>query len=553
MTAYAKHVGTKTTPQSEPISGKTMVENSAGGFAFAVDDWTRLDRFLILGNDGGTYYATERKLTVENAGCVLRCAGLDAVRAVDRIVEISKSGRAPKNDPAIFALAVVASQGSPDAKALALRAMPAVCRIGTHLFQFAETCQQLRGWGRGLRRAVAAWYANKEPEQLAYQVLKYQQRNGWAHKDLMHLCHLRGQGLIKDVQFWAEKGWPGVGEEPHPEKAMRRIWAFERLKKSPTKELAARFIRDYGLTREMIPTQLLNEAAVWEALLEEMPLTAMIRNLATMTRIGLLAPLSAGIAKVVAELGNAERLKKSRVHPIGLLTALLTYKAGRGERGKHTWNPVPQVVDALDAAFYTAFGSIEPTGKRFMLALDVSGSMEGGTIAGVPGLTPRIASAAMALVTAATEPQHQFVAFTAGGWTSKATGVGRWQASHGIGNALTPLTISPRRRLDDVIREVAALPMGGTDCALPMLYATEKRIPVDVFCVYTDSETWHGDIHPCQALQQYRKALGIPAKLIVVGMTATEFSIADPTDGGMMDVVGFDSATPQLMAGFAAE
>lgn len=37
--------------------------------------------------------------------------------------------------------------------------------------------------------------------------------------------------------------------------------------------------------------------------------------------------------------------------------------------------PSRQVVDALDAAFYASFGTVEPAGKSTMLALDVSGSM----------------------------------------------------------------------------------------------------------------------------------------------------------------------------------
>ena len=32
---------------------------------FALDDWARLGRFLILGCEGSTYYATERDLTIE--------------------------------------------------------------------------------------------------------------------------------------------------------------------------------------------------------------------------------------------------------------------------------------------------------------------------------------------------------------------------------------------------------------------------------------------------------------------------------------------------------
>ena len=60
------------------------------------------------------------------------------------------------------------------------------------------------------------------------------------------------------------------------------------------------------------------------------------------------------------------------------------------------------------------------------------------------------------------------------------------------------------------------------------------------------------DHDPVQALQEYRRKLGIPAKLVVVGMTANGFSIADPNDGGMLDVVGFDAATPQLISDFIA-
>ena len=84
-----------------------------------------------------------------------------------------------------------------------------------------------------------------------------------------------------------------------------------------------------------------------------------------------------------------------------------------------------------------------------------------------------------------------------------------------------------------------------------MLDALKAKIPVDVFCILTDSETWAGKVHPKEALNQYREWTGIQAKLIVVGMVSNGFSIADPNDGGMLDVVGFDTAVPQIMADFA--
>jgi len=86
-----------------------------------------------------------------------------------------------------------------------------------------------------------------------------------------------------------------------------------------------------------------------------------------------------------------------------------------------------------------------------------------------------------------------------------------------------------------------------------MVWALQNKIKAEVFVVYTDSETWAGNIHPVQALRQYRDKMGIPAKLIVVGMVSNGFSIADPNDGGMLDVVGFDTSVPSVMRGFILE
>jgi 60 kDa SS-A/Ro ribonucleoprotein len=192
---------------------------------------------------------------------------------------------------------------------------------------------------------------------------------------------------------------------------------------------------------------------------------------------------------------------------------------------------VRRVVDALDAAFYASFGNVAPTGKRLLLALDISGSMGVASVAGIPGLSPRDATAALALVTTTVEPDVEIVGFS---------------------HRLESLAISPRQRLEDAVRVVSRLPFGATDCALPMLWARKRRVDVDAFAVYTDSETWYGDVQPAEALRRYRAASGIDARLAVVGMVANRFSIADPRDPGMLDVVGFDTATPQLLSDFAA-
>ena len=70
--------------------------------------------------------------------------------------------------------------------------------------------------------------------------------------------------------------------------------------------------------------------------------------------------------------------------------------------------------------------------------------------------------------------------------------------------------------------------------------------------VYTHAFQFSGAIHPSEALKQYWKASGIDAKLIVCGMCANSFSIADPNDAGMLDMAGFDSAAPQVIQNFVA-
>jgi 60 kDa SS-A/Ro ribonucleoprotein len=533
MVDYAKLFSLRRTPQSAPIAG--TAPNSAGGYAFPVDDWTRLDRFLVLGSEGGSYYASERALTRENAQSVLRAIAADGPRAVARIVEISKSGRAPKNDAAIFALALATAVEDPATKQAALAALPKVARTGTHLFQFAEAVQGQRGWGRGLRRAVGAWYLDRPVDDVAFQSVKYRQRNGWSHRDLLRLAHPEtDEQARKDLFGWIVRDSAG-------EALPSIVRAAIALAKAEDGAMAAALIREHDLPREAVPTALLNDPVVWEALLGRMPMTALVRNLAKLTAVGVVKPLGDSLPLVLSALGDADRIVKARLHPLAILNALRIYAQGRGDKGSLTWEPVQPVIDALNAAFYTAFKAVEPTGKRMLLALDVSGSM-GSQIAGT-ALTAREGSAAMALMTAATEANTHIVGFT-------AVQGGRILRRGFQPTALTPLPLSPSMRLDDAVKAVSGLPFGATDCALPMLHALEKGLKVDAFAVYTDSETWAGQIHPAQALRQYRERTGIAAKLVVVGMVSNGFSIADPADAGMLDVVGFDTAAPAVIADF---
>ena len=555
---YAKNFNRRATPQSQPIPGSAQVRNANGGYTWEVDDWTRLDRFLILGAEGGTYYLAERELVKQNHDAIVRCIKADGVRAVNRLVEISETGRAPKNEPAIFALALVVTHGDAAAKAHAFANLGKVCRIGTHLFHFAEYVNALRGWGRGLRNAVGRWYADRGADDLAHQAVKYQKRDGWSHGDLLRLAHPKAPSRQHDAVFrWMLAGADALGEREVKRKVGGEnrvakygavgelpplIEAFERAKRATIPGEIVKLIGEADLPREAIPTRWLNEAVVWEALLERMPLTAMIRNLGKLTSLGLLQPFSEAKQRVLRKLKDETALQRARIHPFAVLVALKVYAQGHGDKGALKWAPVPAVVDALDAAFYATFQNVEPCGKPLLIALDVSGSMASSMIAG-SCISAREASAAMALVTAATEPEHEIVAFSA----AAGGHGGKWGGGE---PGITRVDLSPKLRLAEVVKRLEAIPMGGTDCALPMLWAARNKLNVAGFITYTDSETWAGNIHPAQALQRYRREYVGDAKAVVVGMTANGFTLADPADCGMLDVVGFDTTAPAVIADF---
>ncbi|MBD3251529.1 TROVE domain-containing protein [Candidatus Uhrbacteria bacterium] len=518
------------TSQRQQIPGREdQVKNSAGGFVFEIGPFERLGRFLVLGSEGPTFYASARKLTLQNASCVRECLRQDGPRAVETIVDVSHNGRAPKNDPAIFALAMAIRYGDDATRAAAYRAVPLVCRIPTHVFNLLEDLKALgKGWSRGLRNAISNVY-NKDPDTLAYHLVKYRQRAGWTHRDVLRMAHVKPESEAHNILFdWAVNGWPDIGPEPHPAKSAQMVWAYERARRAEGVSEIVKLITDYKLPWEALDSKWLREPDVWAALLPGMPLTAMIRNLGRMTHNGLLAPFSDAVDVVITKLSNGEHLRRSRVHPLTVLIAQRIYAQGYGMRGSLTWSPVPRVINALDDAFYLSFGNVTPTGKNTLLALDVSGSMGFGKISGMP-ITPREASAAMAMLAVRTEPKTLVLGFS---------------------HELVEIPLSRHQRLDDVVSRVSRMNFGATDCALPMLAAMDRKTPVESFVIYTDNETWFGDMHPVQALDRYQKAMNIPAKVVVVGMTATEFSIADPTRGDMLDVVGFDTAAPMVMNNF---
>lgn len=512
MSKYSKIIN-QPVPQTQRLhSGQ--VRNAAGGWGIEVNQWQQLHRFLLLGSTGGNYYFSERDLTRQNLEQIMVCIKQDGQRVVDEIVAIDLAGRAPKKSPALFVLALVMIHGTEPARQAAYGVLSQICRTAYSLFELLSEADGLKkGWGRGFKRAVQNWYTSKDQDQLVYQMIKYRQRNGYTHKDVLRLCHAKSDS---PVLKWVVKG----GEAPHSQ-----IEAMEKLNAGGVSNTeAAKLIVDHRLPWEAVPSTYLNDKTVWKALVQNIPMTALVRNLGKITSIGLMDDTEVR-GQVLSRLGNQEALRRARVHPISLMVAGKVYASGKGVKGSLTWTPNQRVVAALGQSVELAYGVLPKSDHPTLVAVDTSGSMwtplrDYGNI-----MLPEVA-ACMLLAHAAMNPDTEFVMFN----TS-------YKSLNVVG-----------RRFDDIMLDMRQF-NGGTDLNQAVYAAQATGSRAKLVTLYTDSETWAGKEHCDQAWDRYL-AQQPEGRLVVASMTANRIA-AHSRHPSVLQAVGFDTSLPQVVNAWA--
>lgn len=539
MSDYLTRHVTRDIPQTEQAHSD-QVNNSAGGFSFKVTPQIKLERFLILGSEGGTYYIDEKDLTKQNIDNLRNLVTTEPDFVVDLAVNVSKHGRSYKNNAAIFVLAYVMTFGSDEAKSYARTNVNQVVRTSTHLFTFNKYLKALApgsGLGTSRNRAIAAWYENKTTDEIAYQAVKYRQREGWTHRDALRQS--RPKGIDENLGNWILGKDDGWSFDALPVS----VQGFQLVQKvDNAKDLLTTLDIYPNLPWEAIPTQFLKNADVWKKLFYNGQLNgqALVRNITRLSRLNAFEDLV--FARAYADrLTDEEMIRKTKLHPINFLNAVTVHVEGQVQRQpvagyysvgnrKRDWTTSSIIVDALNAGYHLAFANAVPANKRTLLALDVSGSMSSAMALGLD-LTAAQVTGAMAATIAKVEPYHRIMGFS---------------------SEFRDLGISANMGLTEVMRRVKDQNFGSTDCGLPMTWALKNQFEYDTFIVMTDNETYAGAVHPHVAIERYRQKMGIDAKMIVVSIAGNDFSIANPNDSGMLDVVGADSNLPKLITEFSA-
>lgn len=537
MSDYLKNTVTGTAaaklskvPQSKPVS-KDQKPNNAGGYTFTVSGMARLNRFLMLGTQGGTYYQREQDITKQNIDNIVKLIGSNGLDVAKRVHQVSTEKLALKQDPTLFVWALLMRHGDDATRSWVYSHTSDVARTGTHVLRLVDFITTLGGWSRGKRNAIGSWFTNKNAEQLAFQAAKYRGRYGWTMNDLAKVAHPSSQDdAVNQVitHLWGKLTVQELGEKIGPNALTASAEVHQAFEKGDVKA-AIRIVDENRLSWEMIPTQMLADSAVWDVLVPNSGYQALLRNLNRLTTNGWLTPGSQNRKWMIEQLGNEEFVKRSGIHPFAIYLSSRAYGAGRGTLGSKTWTPVTGITDALDDAYFMAFHNVEPTGQSYFVGVDCSGSMWWGNAGGMAGITPGEAAAALALVWLRTEPDVQVMGFN---------------------TQMQPIDLSKKTTISAVEAAFKKVSWGGTDCARMFEHAKTHNWEIDNFVTITDNETWAGRQHPHVALEGYRKASGRNSRSLVVGMTATDCSIADPNDPGMLDVAGLSADLPQLSREF---
>lgn len=517
---------------NRPLDRDDLIKNDAGGWGFELSPREKLSRFIAVGDVNGTYYVDyEANLSrsfdnIKNHFLSSEAEMLFFLSEVKRSLE---EGFAMRINTTLFSLAVLCSNQNkfPAIKKQALALIPTL-RTPTQLFYFLKTLKSFSGWNRSLRRAVASWYTQHEYSvgDLIYKVLKYRQREGYTHADVIKLCHLKSSvkrfnNLIKYVLL-SNKSNVSLEELSKILDQEPSLKAFSILSTCSDEQLVE-IVEKHKFSWEMIPTDRLNNQKVLKAILPNLQPVALMRNLNRYAYNDITTQaVSNEVDYICSVFTDKEKMKMANIHPIILANNIKTYSQGTGNLGNKTWTANSKILEAMEDAYYNSFDYLPKINKKILVAVDESGSMNSSC-----------SNTCLLMSTVA-----KMIAVTLMRQCSKIDSIA-FTSERNI-NDLQNLKLNKHSSLIDILKSPSN--GGGTDCSLPIRFMLEKKLKYDAVVIITDSETWaeKGNERHYSLLHKYRASVNKDIKVIEIGLDEN-FSIQPPEDKNCYRINGFDA------------
>lgn len=484
-------------------------------------DWEYFDRFLLTGSEPGAYETPALALPGQPTPALDRCLAQDGLRAVREASNLLVSGRACRPEPALYVIAKAIATAPPRARQEALELVPYAARTGAQLFQLVAYLKALTRMDRPTRQAIGTWYTQRTVTELVNLILRSPEDAGSTHREILGLADSKPPTPAHAALFrWVTHGQ--LIESPLADPGLELLAAHQMANTTNSEPVVLALLRRWPALREVLPETWLTRPAVWRQILPCLSTDALVRWLPRMAELGLLGEGNA-IAAIVAQrlqlgaLGQGGRAAFSALAALGAIE-----ETGR----RHGGAPSPAIADALLKLFHHRLAATRPTAGTLVIAIDPGASSALDGLPQLPGLSPRAAMAALALMAAATAQEVHLLAF---------------------GRALERLELEPGERIESLLQKLAAVPQGAVDGATPVDWALESGVEADAFLILSGTRPKRSARTPDQALLRFRERTGRHPEWLAVSLGAHRLCETPPLDLAMLEAHGFDATVPALV------
>jgi 60 kDa SS-A/Ro ribonucleoprotein len=485
---------------------RTDTANAAGGKAYALNPEQALAQYAATGCLNGTFYAG----AAEQLDTALSLAMAAEPKFVAQVAIHAREAGHMKDMPALL-LAVLSVRDV----ALLKQIFARVCDNGKMVRTFVQIMRSgvvgRKSLGSAPRNLVRTWMERLPDDRLLGATVG----NDPSFADLVKMVHPKPADAARRA-FYA---WL-IGREHDAAALPLAVQAFEAWKRDRTQVVPD------------VPFQLLTsaplDAATWCAIARQASWQATRMNLNTFARHGVFAV--EGMAEVVAaRLRDPVAIAKARVFPYQLMVAY---------RQVDELVP-PQVREALQDAMEIAIANVPEFTVPVAVCPDVSGSMH-SPVTGQRGTATTAVRCidVAALVAAAVvrrNPQAMVVPFS---------------------DRINTVHVNPRDSVMTNAGKLAALPSGGTNCALPVAELNQRKAIAGLVILVSDNESWI-DANPhaqgTALLREWQifRARNPGAKLVCLDLQPNRTTQAREAEG-ILNIGGFADEVFATIAAFAA-
>ncbi|GED66993.1 60 kDa SS-A/Ro ribonucleoprotein [Brevibacillus reuszeri] len=370
-----------------------------------------------------------------------------------------------------------------------------VVRIPSDLSDFLTILKSMgRGeGGRAVKRQVNRFLTNITE----YWALKYNGRGrGYSLGDVIATAHPKPIDLKQQALFRYLRGHE-VNKALLPQ-----IEAVEKLKQAQTEAEQIEWIHAGKLPYETVTSAIRPTKAIWEALLYQMPVFALLRHLQALTRAGVFAD-SDHLDYAVSRLTDRHALQKTKILPFQFARAF--------EQVEH-----PVLRDALREAVDLTFDNLPELGEKTAIFLDISGSMRGDYL--------QIGSVFALALYKKTKGNSIF-----------------WLFDTNVEDA------KPSRH-DSILSQAEKIrARGGTDTGAPVRRLTREGKHVEQIIIITDEQQNSGSPF-YRDLLKYRSAVNPDVKAFIVDIAPFRHAMVPPQDEKTFYIYGWSDTVLSYIA-----